>query len=62
MSLWFLNQWPIYKTDPKWDDVQWLCQQTYLPVILKGVITTRDVQMAISVGAKGVIVSNHGGR
>ena len=40
----------------------WLCQQTSLPVILKGVLTPEDARMAIEVGAKGVIVSNHGGR
>ena len=48
--------------DAKWDDVRWLCQQTSLPLILKGVLTPEDTKMAIEVGAKAVIVSNHGGR
>ena len=43
-------------------DVQWLCQHTSLPVILKGVLTPEDVKMAIKIGVKAVIVSNHGGR
>lgn len=32
------------------------------PLVLKGITTDEDMQLAIAVGADGVIVSNHGGR
>ncbi len=47
---------------PRWDDVQWLIQQTRLPVLLKGITHAKDAERALQVGAAGVIVSNHGGR
>jgi 4-hydroxymandelate oxidase len=36
--------------------------QTHLPVILKGVMTVRDAELAVHAGAAGIVVSNHGGR
>ena len=45
-----------------WSDVDWLVQQTSLPVVVKGVLRADDAIMAWKHGAKGVIVSNHGGR
>lgn len=45
-----------------WQDVDWLCSITSLPVILKGILTAEDAQMALDHGAAGIIVSNHGGR
>jgi L-lactate dehydrogenase (cytochrome) len=33
-----------------------------LPVLLKGVQRTEDIEMAIDIGCKGVVLSNHGGR
>jgi isopentenyl diphosphate isomerase/L-lactate dehydrogenase-like FMN-dependent dehydrogenase len=36
--------------------------QTRLPVILKGIMTVKDAQLAVQAGAAGLIVSNHGGR
>ncbi len=33
-----------------------------VPVILKGVLTVRDAELAVQAGAAGIIVSNHGGR
>lgn len=47
---------------PRWDDVQWLLEQTHLPVLLKGITQPSDAQQALTLGAAGVIVSNHGGR
>jgi 4-hydroxymandelate oxidase len=47
---------------PGWDDVQWLCRQTRLPVLLKGILHPGDARLAVDAGAAGVIVSNHGGR
>jgi isopentenyl diphosphate isomerase/L-lactate dehydrogenase-like FMN-dependent dehydrogenase len=45
-----------------WPDLTWLCEQTQLPVILKGVMTAADALEAIKCGVAGVYVSNHGGR
>jgi 4-hydroxymandelate oxidase len=47
---------------PVWDDVEWLTQQTRLPVLLKGVTHPLDAERALLAGVAGVIVSNHGGR
>ncbi|MBP2296331.1 alpha-hydroxy acid oxidase [Azospirillum rugosum] len=47
---------------PTWDSVAWLCAQTRLPVLLKGILNPEDVEPAVAAGAGGLIVSNHGGR
>ena len=47
---------------PSWDDVAWLQSITRLPIVLKGVLHPADARQAISLGAAGLIVSNHGGR
>jgi 4-hydroxymandelate oxidase len=45
-----------------WKDVDWLCSLTKLPVLLKGICRADDAKLAIEHGAKGIVVSNHGGR
>lgn len=45
-----------------WDDVDWLKSLSPLPVLLKGILTAEDAQLAVAHGVDGVIVSNHGGR
>ena len=45
-----------------WDDVDWLCAETSLPVLVKGVLTAEDAVLALEHGVSGIIVSNHGGR
>jgi isopentenyl diphosphate isomerase/L-lactate dehydrogenase-like FMN-dependent dehydrogenase len=45
-----------------WDDLDWLRQQTTLPLLVKGVLTGEDADLALQHGIDGVIVSNHGGR
>ncbi len=45
-----------------WDDLEWLCSITALPVLVKGVVRGDDAERAVGHGAAGVIVSNHGGR
>jgi 4-hydroxymandelate oxidase len=47
---------------PCWADVQWLLQQTTLPVWIKGVMHPEDAQRLRDMGVAGVVVSNHGGR
>jgi isopentenyl diphosphate isomerase/L-lactate dehydrogenase-like FMN-dependent dehydrogenase len=45
-----------------WEAVEWLRSRTRLPVLIKGVLTAADAELAAVHGAAGVIVSNHGGR
>jgi lactate 2-monooxygenase len=45
-----------------WDDLDWLRQQTTLPLLVKGVLTADDAQRALQHGVDGIVVSNHGGR
>lgn len=45
-----------------WSDVTWLTSLTSLPVIVKGVTCVADAALAYKAGARGVVVSNHGGR
>lgn len=52
----------LLKAAPCWADIEWLCGQTSLPVLLKGIVNPADVAPALNAGASGLIVSNHGGR
>jgi 4-hydroxymandelate oxidase len=45
-----------------WDEVAWLLGNARIPVVLKGILTPGDAELAIKAGAAGVSVSNHGGR
>jgi 4-hydroxymandelate oxidase len=47
---------------PTWDDLAWLTSATSLPVVVKGILDPSDALLAIQHGARGIIVSNHGGR
>ncbi|RZT30763.1 alpha-hydroxy acid oxidase [Cupriavidus agavae] len=47
---------------PTWRDLDWLCGQTRLPVLVKGLLHPADVPLALDAGVAGIIVSNHGGR
>jgi len=45
-----------------WEDLERLCNEFELPILLKGLITGEDAALAVEHGAAGVVVSNHGGR
>jgi lactate 2-monooxygenase len=45
-----------------WSDLDWLRQQTRLPILLKGILHPEDARRALDSGVDGIIVSNHGGR
>jgi 4-hydroxymandelate oxidase len=51
-----------FKEDLGFDDLDWLCGSTRLPVVVKGVCRGEDACRAAEHGAKAVVVSNHGGR
>src|SRR5262249_55436761 len=45
-----------------WDDLKWIKQVWGGPIVIKGVHTADDARRAVDVGAKALVVSNHGGR
>ncbi|GLA92367.1 hypothetical protein AtubIFM57143_007888 [Aspergillus tubingensis] len=45
-----------------WEDLAWLKENTFLPIVLKGVQTAEDAVLAMEYGVDGIVVSNHGGR
>ncbi len=45
-----------------WDDLDWLREQTTLPLLVKGVLRADDAERAREHGIDGIVVSNHGGR
>ncbi|MBV8953852.1 MAG: alpha-hydroxy-acid oxidizing protein [Solirubrobacterales bacterium] len=48
--------------DLKWADVARIATDTALPVLVKGILSPADAALAAEHGARGVVVSNHGGR
>ncbi len=44
------------------EDIKKIKDLTNLPVIVKGIQSPEDAEVAISAGADGIWVSNHGGR
>jgi 4-hydroxymandelate oxidase len=45
-----------------WDYVKRLKDTTTMKLVLKGIVTREDAQLAVEQGVDGIIVSNHGGR
>jgi isopentenyl diphosphate isomerase/L-lactate dehydrogenase-like FMN-dependent dehydrogenase len=45
-----------------WRDLEWLASLTDLPLLVKGILTAEDTELACGHGAGGIVVSNHGGR
>lgn len=45
-----------------WDNLDFLRQQTSLPIVLKGIQHPDDARRAVDAGMDGIMVSNHGGR
>jgi L-lactate dehydrogenase (cytochrome) len=45
-----------------WDDVAWLKRHWDGPMVLKGLMTAADAQLAVKHGLQGIVLSNHGGR
>ena len=45
-----------------WRDLEWLIKRAPMDVVVKGVLRGDDAARCVDVGAKAVIVSNHGGR
>ncbi len=45
-----------------WEIIAWLRANCDMKIVLKGIVTREDAALALTYGADGIIVSNHGGR
>lgn len=52
----------LYDNALSWQSLEWIISISKLPVLVKGIVRGDDAKLALEHGAKGVIVSNHGGR
>jgi (S)-2-hydroxy-acid oxidase len=52
----------LYASSLTWDFVSRLRDATKLKLLIKGIVTREDAQLAVERGADGIVVSNHGGR
>lgn len=59
-----LSEYINSQFDPRlsWRDVAWLREEWSGPLLIKGILHPEDAARAASLGADGLIVSNHGGR
>jgi L-lactate dehydrogenase (cytochrome) len=56
--------WLSANFDPTivWQDLEWIRANWKGPLIIKGILDPEDARAAASIGADGIVVSNHGGR
>jgi len=52
----------LFDQSLSWKDLDWLCSQSNLPVLLKGILHPDDAKKSLDYGVAGIVVSNHGGR
>lgn len=52
----------LMQTTLDWDDLAWMREQWQGPLFIKGILSPEDAERAVSLGADGIVVSNHGGR
>lgn len=45
-----------------WKDLEWIREYWDGPMVIKGILDADDARDAVSFGADGIVVSNHGGR
>jgi isopentenyl diphosphate isomerase/L-lactate dehydrogenase-like FMN-dependent dehydrogenase len=59
-----IGHWAYQFSNPSvtWADLEWLREQTELPIVLKGILHADDARRALESGVDGLLVSNHGGR
>ncbi len=56
--------WLASNFDPSisWKDLEWIREFWDGPMVIKGILDAEDARDAVTFGADGIIVSNHGGR
>jgi len=52
----------LYDPSFTWDYVKRLKDATTMKLVVKGIVTREDAEIAVELGANGIVVSNHGGR
>ena len=52
----------LYDPSFTWDFVKRLKDATTMKIVLKGIVTREDAEIAVEHGVDGIVVSNHGGR
>ena len=52
----------LYDPSLTWDFVKRLKDTTTMKLLLKGIVTREDAEIAVEHGVDGIVVSNHGGR
>jgi len=52
----------LHSSSMTWDFVKRLKDATRMKLLVKGIVTREDAQIAVEHGVDGIIVSNHGGR
>lgn len=58
------SHWIQTNFDPTvtWKDLEWIRARWSKPIVVKGLLDPQDARDAMSAGADGIVVSNHGGR
>jgi len=56
------DQFALLDPSVSWRDLEWIAGDGRLPVVLKGILTAEDAELAVEHGAAAIVVSNHGGR
>jgi len=56
---WLANN---FDSSISWSDLEWIRDFWKGPMIIKGILDPQDARDAVSFGADGIVVSNHGGR
>ncbi|MEM6487642.1 MAG: alpha-hydroxy acid oxidase [Pseudomonadota bacterium] len=56
--------WAREQVDPAltWRDIEWIRREWDGEIILKGILDVEDARIAADLGARAIVVSNHGGR
>jgi isopentenyl diphosphate isomerase/L-lactate dehydrogenase-like FMN-dependent dehydrogenase len=54
--------WQPHTPNMTWNYIDWLRGACNLPVIVKGILSPEDAELAVQRGAAAISVSNHGGR
>ncbi len=54
----------LFETTPalSWRDLEWIRSEMPLPLVVKGILTREDAELAVEHGVDAIWVSNHGGR
>jgi L-lactate dehydrogenase (cytochrome) len=51
-----------FDADLSWDDIEWFRARWSGPIVLKGIQTVADAELAVEHGIEAIALSNHGGR